>query len=131
MVLARRVPRRVESCRTEKKVTRPMSKRLTSTLILAAAAVLSWSASHAAPPPDPARGKTIAQRWCAECHVVSPNQARAKADVPTFGEIAERRAKDPVPIEQFLMNPHPKMPDMQLTRSEIADIVAYIKTQKK
>jgi hypothetical protein len=29
------------------------------------------------------------------------------------------------------MDPHPIMPDMNLTRSEIADIVAYIGTLKK
>jgi mono/diheme cytochrome c family protein len=108
-----------------------MTFRLTAVLALAAAAACLVSGSSAAPPPSAARGKIIAQRWCAECHVVTPDQTRAKADVPTFGEIAVRREKAAVPIEQFLMNPHPKMPDMQLTRAEVADIVAYIKTQKK
>jgi len=28
------------------------------------------------------------------------------------------------------MDPHPKMPDMSLTREEIADLVAYIGTLK-
>lgn len=107
-----------------------MMFRFTAALALVAAA-FGATATLAAPPPSAARGKVIAQRWCAECHVVTPDQARAKADVPTFGEIAERRGKATVPIEQFLMNPHPKMPDMQLTRAEVADIVAYIKTQKK
>ena len=31
-------------------------------------------------------------------------------------------------LTAFLTDPHPKMPDMNLTRSEIADIVAYIGT---
>jgi mono/diheme cytochrome c family protein len=107
-----------------------MTFRLSAAVAMAAASLVI-SAASAAPPPSAARGKVIAQRWCAECHVVTPDQTRAKADVPTFGEIAERRAKATVPLEQFLMNPHPKMPDMQLTRAEVADIVAYIKTQKK
>jgi hypothetical protein len=29
-------------------------------------------------------------------------------------------------IGQFLLNPHPKMPDMQLTRDEARDLGAYI-----
>ena len=29
-------------------------------------------------------------------------------------------------IAQFLMDPHPKMPDMQLTRDEARDLGAYV-----
>ena len=92
---------------------------------LGAASSLAWSA-----PASATRGKVIAQRWCAECHVVTPDQRRAKADVPTFREIAKRRQASSVPLEQFLMNPHPVMPDMQLTRAEVADLAAYIRSQK-
>lgn len=84
-----------------------------------------------APRASAARGQAIAQRWCAECHVVSPDQKSAKADVPSFAAIASRRpAGGAVPLETFLMNPHPRMPDMQLTRNEVADLVAYIRSQK-
>ena len=41
-----------------------------------------------------------------------------------------KRPPGAVPLDTFLMNPHPKMPDMQLTRTEVADLVAYIRTQK-
>jgi hypothetical protein len=33
-------------------------------------------------------------------------------------------------IALFLLNPHPKMPDMSLTRDEAADLAAYIVTLK-
>ncbi|MCP8940351.1 cytochrome c [Alsobacter sp. SYSU M60028] len=83
------------------------------------------------PKPSAARGKVVAQRWCAECHVVAPEQKTAKADVPPFSAIAERgRNGSSVPLETFLMNPHPRMPDMQLTRNEVADLVAYIRSQR-
>jgi cytochrome c2 len=75
---------------------------------------------------DPETGLRIAKRWCAECHVVTPDQTRAKADVPPFATIAKRKTIKELTI--FLSDPHPKMPDMSLSRNEIADIVAYIKT---
>ncbi|GGH25776.1 hypothetical protein GCM10007036_33110 [Alsobacter metallidurans] len=79
---------------------------------------------------DAANGGRIAKRWCAECHVVAPGQASAKTDAPSFASIAMRGAAV-VPLDKFLMNPHPKMPDMQLNRTEVADLVAYIGSLKK
>ena len=76
---------------------------------------------------DARHGATIAQRWCAECHVVSGDQASAFADAPSFGDIARRRP-DRKEIANFLANPHPPMPDMHLSRGEIDDIVSYIRS---
>ncbi len=76
---------------------------------------------------DVTRGKSIAERWCSACHLVAPGQTRAVADVPSFAAVA--RAKLPAgSLKAFLSDPHPKMPDMSLTRSEIDDIVAYIQS---
>jgi mono/diheme cytochrome c family protein len=36
---------------------------------------------------DSANGRRIAERWCAECHVVAPGQRQASDAVPTFAEI--------------------------------------------
>jgi mono/diheme cytochrome c family protein len=77
---------------------------------------------------DPIEGKKIAKRWCAACHVISPEQQTASADVPSFCDIAQRKSGEQ--LKTFLIDPHPKMPDMSLTRQEIADIVAYIETLK-
>ena len=74
---------------------------------------------------DAAKGEIIVKRWCAACHVVSPDQVKANSDAPTFASIAHKR-QPPKKLKAFLTNPHPKMPDMNLSRSEIADIVAYI-----
>jgi mono/diheme cytochrome c family protein len=75
---------------------------------------------------DPNNGLRIAQRWCAECHLVSANQQKAQTDVMPFASIAQRKTAQE--ISAFLTDPHPKMPNMGLSRSEIADIVAYMKT---
>jgi mono/diheme cytochrome c family protein len=76
---------------------------------------------------DAGKGEIIAKRWCAACHLVSPEQTQASPDVPSFSAIA-RQKKPPEKLAAFLTDPHPKMPDMNLTRSEIADIVAYIRS---
>ncbi len=75
---------------------------------------------------DAGHGGVIAKRWCAACHVVAPDQKTANADAPPFADIA-RRLPDDKAIAAFLTDPHPRMPDMSLTRREIEDIVAYIR----
>jgi mono/diheme cytochrome c family protein len=76
----------------------------------------------------PADGKEIAERWCAPCHRVSPDQPNANVDVPGFSEIAARSANDYAWLEPFLADPHPPMPNFSLTRDEIANLVAYIRS---
>lgn len=73
---------------------------------------------------DPAQGHVLAKRWCAECHVVGPDQTTAKADAPPFATIsATRRVGE---IAAFLSQTHANMPDMTLSRSEIADLIAWM-----
>ena len=75
---------------------------------------------------DVQQGGRLAQRWCATCHVVAPGQGQAKADAPSFAAIsAGRRVPE---IQGFLQRSHPSMPDMNLSRSEIADLIAYMQT---
>jgi mono/diheme cytochrome c family protein len=76
---------------------------------------------------DAAHGRTIAERWCASCHLVTSGQKTASADVPSFADVATRRT-DAKALRNFLVDPHPKMPNMHLSRREIDDIVAYIRS---
>jgi mono/diheme cytochrome c family protein len=89
-------------------------------------AVLLTPFSAPAQAGDAAHGAVVSKRWCADCHVVSSEQTRAKADAPPFAEVARRL--DDKAIAAFLTNPHPRMPDMSLTRKEIDDITAYIRS---
>ena len=73
-------------------------------------------------------GRAIAERWCSSCHLVSPDQSGAVADVPSFMSIAQRSDSEIDALEGFLADPHPPMPDMSLTRSEIRDLLAYIRS---
>jgi cytochrome c2 len=77
---------------------------------------------------DVRSGQTIAERWCAACHLVGPDQTRVTDGVATFAEVARREDVTIDGLRAFLASPHPMMPDMALTRREIRDLVAYIKS---
>jgi mono/diheme cytochrome c family protein len=100
-------------------------RRLAPFVALSALAVV-FSGGASAWAGDVNHGGVIAKRWCAACHVVAADQTSANADAPPFADIARRRPDDKQ-ISMFLADPHPKMPDMSLTRKEIDDIVAYIR----
>jgi mono/diheme cytochrome c family protein len=79
---------------------------------------------------DPEHGLALAKRWCASCHVVSAEQQRASADLLPFATIARSPNFDARHLAYFLLNPHPKMPDLPLSRAAADDIAAYIATLK-
>ena len=89
-------------------------------------ALLTTLSNSVAAPADPANGERLAKRWCASCHIVSADQTRGADNVPSFAAIAKTPGFGAENIGQFLLNPHPKMPDMQLTRNEARDLGAYI-----
>lgn len=74
---------------------------------------------------DPARGQALARIWCANCHIVEGN-ASGKDVVPPLAEIARRGAPDQLQARAFLQSPHPPMPNFDLARQQIDDIVAYL-----
>jgi mono/diheme cytochrome c family protein len=94
----------------------------------AALLILSTATSYSA---DVEHGRDLAKRWCASCHVVSPDQQSASADVPPFAAIADSPNFDPKRLAYFLLEPHPKMPQMAISRPAADDIAAYIETLKR
>jgi len=95
----------------------------------AALAALTLAANAYAADVD--HGETLAKRWCAACHIVASDQSRGQDNAPPFATVAKIPGFDANAIARFLMNPHPKMPDMQLTRDEADDLAAYIVRQGK
>lgn len=91
-------------------------------------ATFALDSVHAARAADVFNGKRLAERWCAACHVVSAAQRRANADAPPFEDIARRPGFSESSLMTFLLDPHAKMPNMNLTRIEAGDIAAYIGT---
>ena len=80
---------------------------------------------------DAGNGKRLAERWCTGCHLVSPSQSTATDQVPSFASIAKMPDFSAAKIAFFLLDPHPKMTDMSLSRTEAADLAAYIATLKE
>jgi len=85
-----------------------------------------WLAAAPAMAADVSHGEQIARRWCASCHIVAPDQTKAADNVASFADIARRKDDDRA-LASFLADPHPRMPDMNLSRPEITDLVAYIR----
>ena len=81
---------------------------------------LAWAAGNAQ------TGKEVAERWCASCHLVNAEQTQGSADAPSFMSIAEQSGEELEWLKAFLVEPHPPMPEMSLTRQEIQDLIAYL-----
>lgn len=96
-------------------------------LLIGVAAVLFSSAALAA---DARNGEILARRWCATCHVVASDQRGPAGEAPPFAGVAKRPDFDAHKLAFFLLSPHPKMPDMGLSRSAAEDLSAYIATVK-
>ena len=83
---------------------------------------------HAA---DAAHGEQLARRWCASCHVVAADQTHGADNVPSFAAIARMPGFTAEHIADYLRDPHPKMPDMQLSTQEREDLAVYIASLAK
>lgn len=73
------------------------------------------------------RGHQIAERWCSSCHAVDRGQT-SRTPAPSFPDIAKRHGDERKWVRAWLMASHPSMPDMNLSRLEIADVVAYLES---
>ena len=80
---------------------------------------------------DAQHGLDLARRWCAACHLVAADQRQAKADAPPFATIASAPHFSAQGLAYFLLDPHPKMPDLPLSRAAANDIAAYIATLRR
>lgn len=110
-----------------------MKSKMQLAITVTVLALVSPAPSHALD--DVANGKRLANQWCASCHLATPEQKEAKADVPPFMTIANRAEEELQRLPLFLANPaHSKpatqMPDFNLSRQAIADLVAYIRSLK-
>jgi mono/diheme cytochrome c family protein len=103
-----------------------MNRTIRALSVLIVAAVSTEGAFAA----DANKGETLAKRWCATCHIVASDQQRGTTQSPPFSAIANKPGFNETALAYFLLTPHPRMPDMNLSRTEAADIAAYINRQK-
>ena len=69
-------------------------------------------------------GQDIVERTCAVCHVAGGDKGSDAA--PPLETIAKRQPADLGWIRAWLADPHPPMPNPNLTRQEIDDVVLYL-----
>ena len=100
-------------------------RRLALSLLLLTA--VAGTGAYAA---DAFKGEALAKRWCATCHIVASDQQRGTTQAPPFSAVANKPDFNERALAYFLLTPHPRMPDMNLTRNEAADLAAYVKSQK-
>lgn len=79
-----------------------------------------------------ARGRQVAEQWCANCHVTGPAQRSAPGDAaPPFAAIAAMPATTELSLRAFLQTPHARMPDYQLSQTELDGVIAWILAQRQ
>ena len=78
---------------------------------------------------SPEQGHTLAKTWCSSCHAVESDGVQRDAPAPPFPTIAERARLEQ--LRAFLNAPHPPMPNFNLSRTQIDDIVAYLQSLAK
>jgi mono/diheme cytochrome c family protein len=101
--------------------------RLTCALLSVTMAALLPQAASAA---SAANGEKMAKRWCAACHVVAKDQkSGGSTQSPPFSAIANKPGFDASKLALYLLLPHPRMPDMNMSRAEAEDLAAYIADQ--
>jgi len=76
---------------------------------------------------DPMAGEVLAEVWCSSCHDISGDDSASDA-APTFYAVMNIEKRSTEFLIGWLLNPHGAMPDPNLSRSEIDDVVAYIET---
>jgi mono/diheme cytochrome c family protein len=79
---------------------------------------------------DRVNGKEIAKRWCVSCHLVQREQNSATDQAPPFDYLARMPDFNANKLAFLLLQPHPNMPTMSLSRAEITDLTDYILSLK-
>lgn len=83
------------------------------------------SALAAAGNADAGAGRQLVMRSCSSCHAIETAKT-ATDSAPPFLAVAKTNKQNPAWIRGWLMNPHPPMPNISLSRRQIDDIVAYL-----
>lgn len=87
--------------------------------------------ANAAAADEVARGKEMAQRLCAVCHM-NPGQgaATATSGISSFAAIARRQGQTPEAMVKWLRSRPQSMPDHSVTLDEAWALAAFIMTQR-
>ena len=76
---------------------------------------------------DPEVGQNLALQWCTSCHVVD-REGHGTDAAPPLPPLLQEERRTPDQLRGWLTDPHPPMPNLDLTRQEIEHIVAYLQS---
>ena len=73
-------------------------------------------------------GRVYAREVCAPCHAFNAEQAsqRMITVAPDFQTIANTSGMTVTALRAFLQTPHPKMPNLILSREQSANVTAFV-----
>lgn len=103
-----------------------MRRKLLMTLAISISIVAAPDPTIAADE-DIERGRALAERLCAMCHM-NPGQGEkaGSSGIPGFKAVANRPAQTPEAVEAWLQSVPPMMPNHNLTHEEIRVLAAFI-----
>ena len=100
-----------------------------SIIFLLTAFSLGAGSSQAQTSGDAKRGLSLAESWCTACHVIDQKETVQKVNSPPpFTNIANDPRKTPEYLRGWLTSSHPQMPNFNLGRREIEDLIASLQT---
>jgi len=105
------------------KVSRGMPSYTAAALALALALANSANA-------DPLTGKRLAERRCADCHAIPPNETSSNPKAPPFSKLAAEPSITEYSLRAFLRTPHWTMPNLVLGTDDADDVISYIMSLK-
>ena len=80
---------------------------------------------------DPGRGREISESLCSTCHVVDASPGNvAKSDISSFYSIANKPNQSQERLAGAIIFPHPAMPKVSFTNTELRDVISYIMSLK-
>jgi mono/diheme cytochrome c family protein len=105
-----------------------MSRRSMQWLVTALVAIVVTSPALAQSiVTDPGRGREIAESLCSTCHMVDASPGNiAKSDISSFYSIANKPDQSQERLAGAIIFPHPAMPKVSFTNSELRDVISYI-----
>ena len=102
------------------------SKAAAAALVTALPLVLNFPQPASAA--DAVAGASLARVWCANCHLLPGDpHAVVPQGPPSFKSIAND-GQSAEELRTFLLHPHGAMPNLSLSRREIDDLLAYIRS---
>jgi mono/diheme cytochrome c family protein len=106
-----------------------MNARRAGAGLLGAALTLGLGAGGAGAAEDVGKGRALAERLCAQCHLVpGQGEKRAANEIPGFVAVARRRNQTPEGIVAWLRSVPPMMPNHHLSQDEMYALAAFIMT---